>query len=71
MASHSIPSKKRLCCCFVWGSELCPVMQVECWKSLFRYPTRARCDYVLGFHVGDFAFVLFESRPSCVSQMCL
>lgn len=77
MTSYSRPSKKRLCRCFVWASELCPegrgfpVMQVECWKSLFRYQTSARYACVFGFCVGDSAFVLFESCPTCVSQMCL
>jgi len=77
MASHSTPSKKRLHCCF--GGDLScaqkvegfPVMQAECWMSLIRYPTSARCECVFGFHAGNFAFVFFESCPICVSQMHL
>lgn len=43
--------------------ESFPVMQVECWKCLFRYTTSARCECV-----GDFAFVFFDSCPTCLHK---
>ncbi|KAJ7423158.1 Tudor domain-containing protein 7 [Willisornis vidua] len=43
MASHNTPSEKRLLLCghlnFAQKGEGFPEMQMECWKTLFRYPS--------------------------------